>query len=73
VAVTFDGTTLKFYVDGSEALLGGLLFGFDAIETASSDLLIGKGASGLPLHAALDEVRIYNHALSKTEIQELLK
>jgi hypothetical protein len=73
VAVTFDGTIFKFYVDGSEALLGGFPFGFDAIETASSDLLIGKGASGLPLHAALDELRIYNYALSKTEIQELLQ
>jgi hypothetical protein len=73
VAVTFDGTIVKVYVDGEEALLGGFLFGFDAIETGSSDLLIGRGASGLGLRAALDELRIYNYALTKTEIQELLK
>jgi hypothetical protein len=73
VAVTFDGTIVKVYVDGEEALLGGFLFGFDAIETGSSDLLIGRGASGLGLHAAIDELRIYNHALTKAEIQELLK
>jgi hypothetical protein len=73
VAVTFDGTIVKFYVGGEEALLGGFLFAFDAIETASSDLLIGKGASGLGLHAAIDELRIYKYALSRTEIQELLK
>jgi chitodextrinase len=62
VAATYDGTTIRLYVNGvvvaSQAQSG-------AISTSAEPLRIGAGWPGL-----IDEVRVYNRALSVSEIQQ---
>jgi hypothetical protein len=69
VAVTFDGTTARFYLDGTETGSGGFSFGFDtesALHFGSDDPNGGNAFNG-----ALDEVRLYDKALSAAEIKAL--
>jgi hypothetical protein len=69
VAVTFDGTTARFYIDGAETGSGGFSFGLDkeaALHFGSDDPNGGNAFNG-----ALDEVRIYDQALSAAEILKL--
>jgi hypothetical protein len=70
VASTWDGATARFYVDG------GLVDETAFAQTASSDglpLVIGADTPGLyeSFNGTLDEIRIYNRALSAAEIQFL--
>ena len=68
IAATFDGATLRIFHNGqlsaSQASTG-------AIDVASGVLRIGGNSvwpnEGFP--GVIDEVRIYNRALSATEIQ----
>jgi hypothetical protein len=67
LAATYDNATLRLYVNGtqvgSRALTGSLL-------TSSGALRIGGNAVwGEFFQGRIDEVRIYNRALSQTEIQ----
>ena len=67
LASTYDGTTLRLYVNGvqvaSRAQTG-------AIATSSGTLTIGGDALyGQHFSGRIDEVRIYNSALSASEIQ----
>ena len=67
LASTYDGTTLRLYVNGvqvaSRAQTG-------AIATSSGALTIGGDALyGQHFSGRIDEVRIYNSALSASEIQ----
>jgi hypothetical protein len=67
VALTYNGTTLQLYVNGiqvsSKAMSG-------AIQTNSSPLRIGGNSPyGEYFNGRIDEVRIYNRALSQAEIQ----
>ena len=67
LAVTFDGATMRLYVNGvqvqSQAYAG-------AITTSSGRLRIGGNQVwGEYFKGRVDEVRIYNRALSSTEIQ----
>jgi len=67
LAVTHDGTTLRLYVNGaqvgSRAVAGSLL-------TSSGALRIGGNSIwGEFFQGSIDEVRIYNRALSPGEIQ----
>ena len=69
---TFDGTTnASLYVDGQEA-------GFESssagvvFNTQSGPLLIGA-AGGRFFSGSLDDIRIYNRALSGSEVQQLSK
>jgi hypothetical protein len=73
VAATYDGTTLKLYVDGSEE---------ESLETGSvpyestEKFYIGgdPGCGGRSWYTGLlDDVRIYNRALTVTEIGNLAK
>jgi hypothetical protein len=70
VAVTVDGTVGQFYIDGapssSFALSGTML-------RQPTRLFMGHSKSGTSqfLSGALDEVRIYNAALSASEIKSL--
>ncbi len=69
VAVTFDGTTARFYLNGVETGSGGFSFGLDkgaAVHFGSDDPNGGNAFNG-----ALDEVRIYDKALSAAEIKTL--
>ncbi len=69
VAATFDGTTMIFYIDGEETGRGNFSFG----TKTNSTIIIGalnKGGGG-GFHGALDDIRLYNNALSPAEIESL--
>ncbi|WP_162386051.1 LamG-like jellyroll fold domain-containing protein [Spirosoma endbachense] len=65
---THDGSTLKLYLDGTVQKTATNV----TLNTASSGLAIGRFATG-PYYFAgsLDEVRIYNRALTDTEVQQM--
>ena len=67
LAVTFDGTTLRLYVDGtqvSSTAVGGTVL------TSTGALRIGGNAIwGEYFKGMIDEVRVYSRALTATEIQ----
>jgi len=71
LAATYDGQEIKLYVDGVlEASLpvAGLIIG-------ANDAALGIGAQddGLrPFEGAIDQVHIYNYALSAAEIEDLV-
>jgi hypothetical protein len=67
----FDGFQRRLYVDGAEVakdtdVVAGLLPDGDLYFGAGKDLDAGSFFSGL-----IDDVRIYNRALSAEEIEEL--
>ena len=67
VAMTYDGNFLKAYLNGDELGRRSLTI---TIETSTSDLLIGRRLLGTPNYfkGIIDEVRVYNRALSEEEI-----
>ena len=67
VASTYNGTTLRLYVNGSQV---GQLAVAGSIATSASALHIGgNGAWGEWFNGTIDEVRVYNRALGASEIQ----
>jgi len=68
VAVTFFGTTTKIYIDGIDRALD-----YDTVEdiNISSLLNIGHEAGIFLFTGSLDDVRIYNRALTASDILEL--
>ena len=67
VATTYDGATLRVYINGtqmaSRAMSGGIQVNADALRI---------GGSSYPnsfFQGTIDEVRIYSRALSQSEIQ----
>jgi len=68
VAVTYNGTNVKFYVDGSSGL-STTPSPAGTIGTNTDNLTLSH--SGYPFDGVLDEVRIYNRALNDTEIKDL--
>lgn len=71
VTFTHDGSTVKGYIDGVLKLNAAATF---KIPTASTALRIGLDPLGnQPTNGALDEIRIYNSALSAAAIQANLK
>ncbi|MBL7145414.1 MAG: hypothetical protein ISS76_14360 [Phycisphaerae bacterium] len=70
IAVTCDGTTATFYRDGVQVNSGGFTLG----SKTDAGLQIGSGYRGGvgPFNGAVDDVRIYNHALSAEEIQDAM-
>jgi hypothetical protein len=66
VAMTFDGTTIRLFVNGAQA---SQLTQSGSITTSSSPLRIGgNGVWGEYFNGVIDEVRVYNRALSAAEI-----
>ncbi len=67
IAGSYDGTTMRFYLNGiqvsSRAQTG-------AIATSTGDLSIGGDAGGQYWTGMIDEVRIYNRALTATEVSD---
>jgi PKD repeat protein len=66
VAATYDGATMQIYVNGvsvaSRAQTG-------LLSTSADALTIGGNPGGENFAGIIDEVRVYNRALSPTEIQ----
>ncbi|MFX0183436.1 MAG: lectin-like protein [Candidatus Hodarchaeota archaeon] len=70
VAVTFDGTTHRLYVDGilNDQQTGDIVFN----ETVQINIgRIGHGDGWAYFNGKIDEVRIYNRSLSTTEVKHL--
>ena len=67
LAETYDGSALRFYVNGTQvssvARTGSILTSTNALQIGS-DSIYGQYFNGL-----IDEVRIYNAALSAAQIQ----
>ena len=70
LALTYDGTTLRLYVNGVQV---GMLAQTGAIATSSSPLRIGGNAPwGEYFSGQIDDVRVHNRALSAAEIQAMM-
>ncbi|HEV7860890.1 MAG TPA: FG-GAP-like repeat-containing protein [Pyrinomonadaceae bacterium] len=67
IAVTYDGTTMSLYVNG--ALDASKTTTIGTLNQNSLPLSIGGGAADFA--GAVDELEIYNRALSQTEIQSI--
>ena len=66
VVSTWDGTNQRLYIDGEQIasqIQGGVLGNTSNVGLSSGDE---------PLNGKLDEVRIYNHALTRVDIQVLM-
>jgi hypothetical protein len=76
-AATFDGENLKLYVDGQ--LQKQVVFLRGAIPANTNDLTIGLNRSnprpqeqGTSFNGLIDEVMIFNHALSEAEVKAVI-
>ncbi len=72
IAITFDGTTATIYCNGAEEASGA--FAFDNKTDAAMAIGCTHGANNgnaEVFKGDMDEVRIYNHALSAAEVQDL--
>ncbi|WP_436514338.1 LamG-like jellyroll fold domain-containing protein [Ekhidna sp. To15] len=77
VAGTYDGTTMRLYLDGVEVATNGALGANDVIHTGDNlDVKIGAmegvASSTNNHHGLLDEVRIWDYPRSATQITALL-
>jgi fibronectin type 3 domain-containing protein len=67
LALTYDGATLRLYVNGTQAVSTARS---GTIQTSTNPLQIGgDGFYGQYFNGAIDEVRVYNRALTAAEIQ----
>jgi len=74
MSATYDGTTMRIYVDGVQTGSGTSFSG--NLPTQSGNVRVGADYQSTPgnfFTGSLDEVRIYNRALSASEIQALYK
>jgi hypothetical protein len=68
VAGTYDGTTMRIYYNGA---LQGSVAGPPAINTNNEPLRVGQNDASRFFKGAMDDVRVYNRALSGEEIAGL--
>lgn len=78
VVAIFDRGTMKLYIDGGLAALAQTELRPNPILDSQHDPALGIGNTGgkrysIPFDGFIDDVRIYNRALSETEIAERLK
>ncbi|MHC4324532.1 MAG: LamG domain-containing protein, partial [Planctomycetota bacterium] len=64
VACSYDGMTVKCYLNGEETDSANM----SALASSPTPVLIGSDGWGSDWIGAIDDVRIYNHALSEDEI-----
>ena len=66
ITATYDGTTARLYVDTSQVAMET----FNAPATSNLPLYIGRyyGGNGLGWNGSIDEVRLYNRALTTADI-----
>jgi chitodextrinase len=70
VALTYDGTSLRLYVNGTLVKTGGA---GGTVQTSTSPLWIGGNSPyGEYFQGVIDEAQVYNRALSVTELQDLM-
>jgi hypothetical protein len=74
ITATFDGTTMKIYING--VLDASVSAGFTSIFASTGNLHIGKqeynsGVFGYPFIGTIDEMKLYNKALTLSEVQSL--
>ena len=69
VGVSFNGSTAQFYISGVEVGSGGFALGTDT--AASFQFGACQVNGGNPFNGALDEISIYNRALSQGEMEAL--
>jgi hypothetical protein len=67
IAGTFDGTTLKCYLNGTQTDATPM----GPITKSGTPVLIGSDGWGCDWLGAIDDVRIYNHGLTADEVAEL--
>jgi hypothetical protein len=69
IAMTYDGATMRFYVNGtlvaSRSQTGNVAVGNGALRIGGNNVFAGEFFRGL-----IDEVRVYNRALSAAEIAQ---
>jgi hypothetical protein len=65
VAGTYDGSVMRLYLDGVE------IDSLTVSGTVGAGTAVTLGSAAEPLHGLLDEVEIYNRALSASEIQAI--
>jgi len=70
LAVTFDGTTAKIHMNGAVIDEGSFYFGDDKNAAMQFGASVDGGAN--PFNGALDDVRIYDVALSADEVTALM-
>ena len=70
---TFDGSTIKIYVNG--VLNNSAATTFNALVYGSAVLNLGSwsNANNYPINGKLNDVRVYNHCLSAKEVKDLAK
>ena len=68
VVATYDGTTGKVYLDGTVDT--SVTFSADTMNASGAGLQIGSYVSSGYFEGIIDEVRIYNKALSLSEVQQ---
>jgi hypothetical protein len=70
LAITCDGATAIMYRDGVQANSGDFTLG----SMTDAGLSIGSGyaGGGGPFNGTIDDVRLYNHALSADEVQDAM-
>ena len=69
VAATYDGSTVRGYINGSQVLTQTVTL---QLSTRTADVYVGNYAgTSLPLDAKVDELTIFNRALSGSEIQAI--
>ena len=67
VALTYDGATLRLYINGTQVASRAAT---GAIQTTNSPLWIGGNSPyGEYFQGLIDEARVYNRALTQAEIQ----
>ena len=67
IALTFDGGTLKAYIDGTLVTTTAASFNLAGLPLTAASRHLGESY----FHGALDELRIYNRALSASEVSSL--
>ncbi len=71
VTTTYNGRELKIYIDSLEAVTENTL---GKLDTSSTKIYIGSANSATGFfNGSIDDVKIYNYALSKDEVKELVK
>ena len=70
--MTYDGATLRFYVNGvAGASVNGSLYNYNLDTVTIGGNLIGGTTTKPTFNGLIDEISIYNRALSDTEIQSI--